>query len=176
VSDFDELYQEIILDHYRRPRGAARLDEVPDEETHENPTCGDSLRLRLELGPDGRIVRAVHDSRGCAISVASASMMSGLVAGLAPDEAAELARGVEAALRGEGEDPRAYLEERGDLAALAGVAAFPLRVKCASLAWRALERTLAAGPQARAAVDRAGTRSSGGPGRPKSQPWPKSAP
>ncbi|MBP7096146.1 MAG: SUF system NifU family Fe-S cluster assembly protein [Spirochaetia bacterium] len=146
MSDFDELYQEIILDHYRRPRGAARLDEVPEGEIHENPTCGDSLKLKVEYGPDGRIARVLHESRGCAISVASASMLTGAVAGLVPAEALSLAGEVEAALRGEGDDPRGFLEGNGELAALAGVAAFPARVKCASLAWRALESALAPPP------------------------------
>ncbi len=148
MSDFDELYQEIILDHYRRPRGAARLDDVPDEDAHENPTCGDSLKLKVELGPDGRIDRVLHESRGCAISVASASMLSLSVVGLDPAEALSLAGGVEEALRGEGPDPRGFLEARGDLGALAGVAAFPARVKCASLAWRALESALGIAPEA----------------------------
>lgn len=142
---FDDLYQEIILDHYRHPRNHAPLDHISDDAVHENPSCGDSLKLEVNLAPDGRIEKVRFDGHGCAISVASASMMTEIVAGLLPDEAIQAAAKVTAALRdgnGNDGDGGTRLEEFGDLAALAGVANFPLRVKCATLAWHALERSL----------------------------------
>ena len=73
---FDDLYQEIILDHYRNPRNAESLDHVSEENVHENPTCGDSVKLEVLVDSEGKVERVRFDGNGCAISVASASMMS----------------------------------------------------------------------------------------------------
>jgi len=133
---FDDLYQEIVLDHYRSPRNRAHLDHVPESMVHENPTCGDSIKLEVVLDDD-RKVRAVRfDGRGCAISTASASLMTEKLRGLSVPEARALATTFIHALRGE--EPVAELDGMGDLAAFKGVAKFPVRVKCATLAWHAL--------------------------------------
>jgi pyruvate dehydrogenase E1 component alpha subunit len=136
VSSFDDLYQEIVMDHYRAPRGAARLDHVPNSQAHENPTCGDSLKLEVVVGADGLIERVLFDGKGCAISTASASLMTEAVQGLTVAKARERASSFIKALRGD--IPAETLDEMGDLAAFKGIASFPVRVKCATLAWHAL--------------------------------------
>jgi nitrogen fixation NifU-like protein len=136
VSAFDELYQEIIMDHYRSPRGKARLDHVPQSMAHENPTCGDAIKLELTVSDDNRLERVRFDGKGCAISTASASLMTETVRGLPVGEARERADTFIKALRGE--IPASVLDSMGDLAAFKGLASFPVRVKCATLAWHAL--------------------------------------
>jgi len=136
---FDELYQEIIMDHYRHPRGAASLDRVPDSRLMENPTCGDAVKLEVQLDGEGRVREVLHDGHGCAISTASASLMTEATRGLEKGEVRDMAERVIAALRGdEGPEKVSELDDLGDLAALGGVRGLPLRVKCATLAWRAL--------------------------------------
>ena len=135
MSEFDELYQEIIMDHYRRPRGAADLSRVPEALAHENPTCGDAIKVEVELSKEGTIAALRFDVKGCAISTASASLMSEYLRGRRTDEARTLADSFIGVLRGEG-DP-ATLDAMGDLVALRGVASYPMRVKCATLAWHA---------------------------------------
>jgi len=144
MSGFDELYQDLIMDHYRKPRGRADLAHVPDTEIMENPTCGDSIKLEVITGDDGRIMEVRHQGHGCAISTASASLMTEFTRGLSPAEAREAAGRFIAALRGDGSLDD--LEDMGDLVALRGVAGLPVRVKCATLAWHALLRAL--GPAA----------------------------
>ena len=136
---FDDLYQEIILDHYRNPRNSADLSFISDENVHENPSCGDSVKIHAVV-KDGKVEKLEFDGKGCAISVASASMMTDLLAGKTVDEAKRVIARFEAIMRGEGEVSE--LEEWGELAALSGVIDFPLRVKCATLSWHALDVTL----------------------------------
>jgi nitrogen fixation NifU-like protein len=136
MSAFDELYQEIIMDHYRSPRGQARLDHVPQTMVHENPTCGDSIKLEVVVGDDGRVDAVRFDGKGCAISTASASLMIESIRGLTVAEVRERAECFIKALRGE--IPATALDNLGDLAAFKGLASFPVRVKCATLAWHAL--------------------------------------
>jgi nitrogen fixation NifU-like protein len=136
MSAFDELYQEIIMDHYRSPRGSARLDHVPQAMVHENPTCGDSIKLEVVVGGDGHLSAVRFDGKGCAISTASASLMTESVRGLSVMEARERAELFIKALRGE--VPTTVLDGLGELAAFKGLLSFPVRVKCATLAWHAL--------------------------------------
>jgi nitrogen fixation NifU-like protein len=136
VSAFDELYQEIIMDHYRSPRGAAKLDNVPQAMAHENPTCGDSIKLEVVVGKGGNLERVRFDGHGCAISTASASLMTESMQGLSVADARERADTFIKALRGE--IPASALDAMGDLAAFKGLTSFPVRVKCATLAWHAL--------------------------------------
>ena len=135
---FDDLYQEILLDHYRNPRNAAVLDHISDENLHENPTCGDSIKLDVKISSDGKIEKLFFDGKGCAISVASASMMTELIKGKDVKSAMKTIQQFIEVMRGSQE--RDVLEEWGELAALGGVIKFPLRVKCATLAWHALEQ------------------------------------
>ena len=140
MNAFDDLYQEIIMDHYRSPRGAARLDHLPDSLVMENPTCGDSIKLEVRKSEDGRIVEVRHEGQGCAISTASASLMTEFTRGFTIEEARQAAERFITTLRGEGD--REALEEMGDLVALKGVAGLPARVKCATLSWHALLKAL----------------------------------
>lgn len=137
---FEDLYQEIILDHYRHPRNFADSSELAAETVHENPTCGDSVKLGIEVDAQEIVQSIRYNSRGCAISVASASLMSERLKGLTVEEALERVRLFMRILRGE--EPKESLEDWGDLVALEGVAQYPLRVKCATLAWHALEDAL----------------------------------
>jgi nitrogen fixation protein NifU and related proteins len=132
---FDELYQEIVMDHYRSPRNRARLDHIPQSMAHENPTCGDSIKLELTV-EHGKLSGVRFDGKGCAISTASASLMTEKMKGLSVPEARDLADTFIRVMRGE--EPVEVLDEMGDLAAFKGIVSFPVRVKCATLAWHAL--------------------------------------
>jgi nitrogen fixation NifU-like protein len=140
IGALDDLYMEIILDHYKSPRNKADLSHLSDDNMHENPSCGDTIKLEIRLNEDGRIDNARFDGHGCAISTASASLMTDRLKGKTPDEARELISVFLKVLRGEEAAER--LEEWGDLAVLGGVVQFPMRVKCATLAWHALEKAL----------------------------------
>jgi nitrogen fixation protein NifU and related proteins len=132
----DDLYQEIILDHYRAPRNKGDCPACTVRVRHDNPLCGDEIELALELH-GGRIRRVAFSGRGCAISQASASMMTEAVRDLAPEQALELGETVRRMMHGA---PPAT--DLGDLQALEGVAQFPVRVKCALLPWMALRDAL----------------------------------
>jgi nitrogen fixation NifU-like protein len=139
MSELDDLYQEILLDHYRRPRNFGPLEGADREVEGYNPLCGDRLRLQLRLD-DGRIAELRFEGSGCAISTASASMMTEAARGLTVPQALDLARRFQALVTGAPDAPPA--DELGELAALGGVREFPMRVKCATLAWHALRSAL----------------------------------
>lgn len=134
----DELYQDLILEHYRNPHRKRHLDDSEVLIDEENPTCGDHIRLSIRLDGD-RIVDVAFDGEGCAISMASASMMADRVVGMSISEARRLSANFVAVVRGEKE---ADEKELRDLVALEGVRKYPLRVKCATLAWHALDKAL----------------------------------
>ncbi|MGA2613095.1 MAG: Fe-S cluster assembly sulfur transfer protein SufU [Spirochaetia bacterium] len=136
MNTFDDLYQEIVLDHYRSPRNKARLDNVPESMVHENPSCGDAIKLEVTLDDSGKVTGIRFDGRGCAISTASASLMTEKLRGLTVEEARSVAHRFIRSLRGD--EPLEELDNMGDLVAFKGVAQFPVRVKCATLAWHAL--------------------------------------
>ena len=139
MTDRDSLYQDLILDHYRRPRNRGALDGADVEVVMRNPLCADDIELRLAF--DGDRVRAARfTGQGCSISQASASMMTQLVTGKTAAEAAALRERVRRMLQGDAE--AAADESLGDLRALGGVARFPARVKCALLPWDALAEGL----------------------------------
>ena len=133
----EDLYQEIILDHARHPRNSAVLDHIPDSLAHENPTCGDTVKLEVTLDQAGAAIQRVRvQCRGCAISTASASIMSQIQCGKSVAEARRLAQDFISGLR-DGR-PGGPLDDIEELAAFKGVMRFPVRVKCATLAWHAL--------------------------------------
>ena len=133
--EFEELYREIILDHYRNPRHREPLAEPDVVAEGYNPLCGDEVELRLAFD-DGRVRDLSVRGRGCSISQASASMLTDAVIGKPVDEVRKLIDLFSAMVT----DPeQAPPEELGDLEALQGVAKFPVRVKCATLAWHTLE-------------------------------------
>jgi nitrogen fixation protein NifU and related proteins len=136
----DALYQEIILDHYRRPRNFHALPEATCSADGRNPNCGDQLTVWLKL-EDDRVADVSFQGVGCAISKASASLMTQAIKGKTRAEVADLFARVHGLVTGEEATP----EERkalGQLRALGGVSKFPMRVKCASLAWHAMKSAL----------------------------------
>lgn len=137
----DALYQEVILDHYRRPRNKRRLDEATHAITMNNPLCGDVIELMLRV-EDGLIADAFFLGRGCSISQASASMLTGRVRGKSLDDAIDLSRKFTLLLHGN--EAMMVEEDLGDLRTLAGVSKFPVRIKCALLGWNCLEELAAA--------------------------------
>ncbi|PRB06362.1 Fe-S cluster assembly sulfur transfer protein SufU [Microbacterium sp. MYb64] len=146
MSGLEDLYQELILDHSKRPHGKGLLgagDDPHTAESHQrNPICGDEITLRARVSDDGeRITEVSWEGSGCSISQASASMLTELVIGHSRAEAAELIDGFREALRSRGAielDEDVY----GDAAALTGVSRYVARVKCAMLGWVALEDAL----------------------------------
>jgi nitrogen fixation protein NifU and related proteins len=143
-DDLRDLYQEVILDHGRRPRNFRRLEEADRAARGDNPMCGDRMELWLKLGPAGEIADAAFQGRGCAISMASASLMTETVRGKRPDQARALGEGFRAlAMTGACPDCGADLaEEMERLTPLSGVHEYPSRVKCATLAWHTLNAAL----------------------------------
>jgi nitrogen fixation NifU-like protein len=136
--DLDALYQDILLDHARNPRGREELADGDVLAEERNPLCGDSIRIALERDGD-RIGRIRFDGHGCVISTASASLMSEFATGRFPEQVRDLSARVILWLRGEKGPPDGVPEE---LLALEGVRQFPLRVKCATLCWHALVHAL----------------------------------
>jgi nitrogen fixation NifU-like protein len=130
------------MDHSKNPRNAAALDHIPDSLAHENPACGDSLKLEVTMDGEGRIRRVRFDAKGCAISTASASIMSELARGKSVEEVRALADGFIRSLRGEAGAGADFLDGVEELAAFKGVIRFPVRVKCATLPWHALLASL----------------------------------
>ena len=130
-GDLSELYQQVILDHNKRPRNRGRLPTANRVAHGENPTCGDQCSVYLRIEGD-RVAEISFDGAGCAISQASASLMTTLVKGRTADEARSMYDEFKRIVT-TGEAP----EDISDLAAFAGVHAFPARIKCATLGWHA---------------------------------------
>ena len=138
-AEFEELYQQVILDHSKRPRNYGLLEEPAVHVDGDNPSCGDEIHLHVRFGKEGQVEEIKFTGSGCAISQASASLMTLKLKGKSRSEAKELLEAfTEVVTRGEQEAPRAL----GDLRLLGGVRKFPQRVKCAMLAWRAFEQSL----------------------------------
>ena len=136
MSDIRELYQELILDHGRHPRSFGCLDQPCCIKEGYNPLCGDRLRLSVKL-ENQTVVDALFDGEGCAISIASASLMLQAVKGKSVEEALHLFSSFQDMLHNDNDNA-----DLGKLNALAGVKQFPMRVKCATLAWHTLKAVL----------------------------------
>ncbi|MBD3258490.1 SUF system NifU family Fe-S cluster assembly protein [candidate division GN15 bacterium] len=135
-SSLDEMYREIILDHYRSPRGKQQLKTIDISAGGHNPSCGDEIEMTVEVDKQNGVLKDVHvDCKGCAISVASGSMLAETVRGKKFEDVIQLAEAVKKLLKGESVD---IPEDNEDLQALAGVRQFPVRIKCALLAWATL--------------------------------------
>ncbi|MEX2235964.1 MAG: SUF system NifU family Fe-S cluster assembly protein [Dehalococcoidia bacterium] len=135
----DDLYQEIIVDHYRNPRNKGPLPDAMVACQQDNPFCGDEITVELRV-EDGVVSDLMWDGRGCSISLSSASMMSDELKGKSVDEALAFAAHFRELMQGKGD--QSEWEELGDLEALKGVTKFAVRVKCATLAWATFEEAL----------------------------------
>ena len=133
------LYQEVILDHYRRPRNRGTLAEPTGTASLRNPLCGDEVDVQVAL-QHGKVADVKFGGRGCSISQASASMMTELVKGRTPDEVHALGERFAEMIRGDAE--AAKDQALGQARALSGVSRFPTRVRCALIAWEAMERAV----------------------------------
>ena len=139
APDLRDLYQEVIFDHYRRPRHFGHLEHANRSAEGHNPLCGDRIELDLQVGSDGRIDDVAFSGEGCAISTASASLLTEAVKGRRVEEALALFERMHGVLVDDDCGGDAAL---GKLAVLEGVKQFPARVKCAMLAWHTLRNAL----------------------------------
>ncbi len=137
--ELEELYQAVILDHSRRPRNFGELADASVHVHGDNPSCGDEIDLGVKFGADGNLEDIKFSGHGCAISQASASMMTMKLKGKSRAAAEEMANTFHDLITGDSDQASKNL---GDLRLLRGVRKFPQRVKCAMLAWRALEQAL----------------------------------
>lgn len=135
-NNLDQLYRSVIMDHYKNPRNKGSLDEGALTIDMNNPTCGDRIHLTLQVN-NGVVEDAKFDGEGCSISMSSASMMTQIIKGKKVEEALELADIFSKMMLGE-EYSEKY--DLGDVEALQGVSKFPARIKCATLAWKAMEK------------------------------------
>ncbi len=138
-QNLSSLYQQLILDHYRNPRNKGELPEKTVEIHMANPVCGDEIRLQLRI-EDDRIVDARHMGQGCSISQAAVSMMTQILKGKRLADAQAVARRFTEMMHGDEEAARD--KAMGDLRALQGVSKFPVRIKCALLAFDALQEAI----------------------------------
>ena len=139
ADELRELYRELILDHARSPRHFGKLDDATHSASGINPLCGDKLNMYFRLDENRRIADACFEGSGCAISVASASLLTDTVIGMTVNEANRFFEAVTRSLTGKTEQASVDL---GKLRALQGVKEFPSRVKCATLAWHAMNAAL----------------------------------
>jgi nitrogen fixation NifU-like protein len=139
MGGLDDLYQQLILDHYRNRRGRGRIEGASASVHENNPVCGDECFLDI-LVEDGRITEIRADGDGCSISQAAASMLTEAAAGRELNDALELVEHFRLVMHGEAPPDEDLL---GDAVALEGVARYPVRVKCALLSWLALREAIA---------------------------------
>ena len=142
MEDLRALYQEVILDHYKNPRHFGVLEEATCKAEGTNPLCGDQVTIYAQI-ESGRIVDLSFEGVGCAISTASASLMTEALVGKTLEEAAELHETFHGLLTGK--DVDVSNDELGKLEVLAGVRDYPVRIKCATLAWHALRSAVEGG-------------------------------
>jgi len=136
-NNLDTLYRSVIMDHYKKPRNKGMLDDSSLTIDMNNPTCGDRIRLTMKV-EDGKVVDVKFEGEGCSISMSSASMMTEAIKGKDIETAKKLSHIFSEMIQG-----NEYNEEDldlGDIEALQGVCKFPARIKCATLAWKAMEK------------------------------------
>lgn len=139
-SNLDQLYRQVIMDHYKNPRNKGEL-ETEDRLVinMNNPTCGDRIQLHLKVD-DGKIADAKFTGEGCSISLSSASMMTEAIKGLPVKDALHMSELFSDMVQGKDYDEEGL--DLGDIEALKGVSKFPARIKCATLPWKAMEKGL----------------------------------
>jgi nitrogen fixation NifU-like protein len=140
----DEIYKEVILDHYKNPRNKREMPDAPLTCSKNNPLCGDEITVYVNA-EDGKVLEVSFVGQGCSISQSSASMMTEAVSGKTVEQVEALASDVRAMLAGELEPDE---DTFGELVALNGVVKYPVRVKCAVLAWDVLQEALSSGAAA----------------------------
>jgi nitrogen fixation NifU-like protein len=140
LTRLDQLYRQVILDHSSHPHHHGILEEATNQVEMNNPTCGDVIELQLNVA-DNRIEEIRFSGSGCTISTASASMMTDVVLGKTPKEALALVDQFSLLVQGRDD---VNFDDLGDAAILSGVAKFPARIRCATLAWKGLEKALLA--------------------------------
>ncbi|MDA3129663.1 Fe-S cluster assembly sulfur transfer protein SufU [Aliibacillus thermotolerans] len=138
-GNLDTLYRQVIMDHYKNPRNRGKLNGDTLHIHMNNPTCGDRIELQLKI-EDDKVTDVKFLGEGCSISLSSASMMTEVIKGLPVDEALDISHIFSQMMQGESYDEEKY--DLGDLQALEGVRKFPTRIKCATLAWKAMEKGL----------------------------------
>lgn len=135
-NNLDQLYRSVIMDHYKNPRNKGVIEDGSMTIDMNNPTCGDRIRLTLDI-VDDVVKNAKFEGEGCSISMSSASMMTEAIKGHTIEEALQMSDEFTKMMLGEDYE---ITEDMGDIEALSGVAKFPARIKCATLAWKAFER------------------------------------
>ena len=135
-SNLEQLYRSVIMDHYKHTRNKGELDNGTITIDMNNPTCGDEIRLMLDV-KDNIIDDVRFEGHGCSISMASASMMTEAVKGQTVDRALEMGNEFSKMMLGE---DYTITDDMGDIEALSGVSQFPARIKCATLSWKAFEK------------------------------------
>jgi nitrogen fixation NifU-like protein len=140
----DDIYKEVILDHYKNPRNKRELEGATHSCTRNNPLCGDEITVYV-TERDGQIDELAFTGQGCSISQSSASMMTEALTGKSIDDAETMIKEFRAMMAGESEPDE---DEFGELVALKGVVKYPIRVKCAVLAWDVLQEALHGGGEA----------------------------
>jgi nitrogen fixation protein NifU and related proteins len=138
-NNLDNLYRQVIMDHYKNPRNKGVLDEGSLTVNMNNPTCGDRIQLTMKV-EDGKVADSKFEGEGCSISMSSASMMTQAIKGRSVEEALKLSQIFSDIMQGNEYDEDDL--DLGDIEALQGVAKFPARIKCATLAWKAMEKGL----------------------------------
>lgn len=137
-NNLDTLYRQVIMDHYKNPRNKGVLEDGSLTVNMNNPTCGDRIQLTMQV-EDGIVTDAKFEGEGCSISMSSASMMTQAIKGKTAEEALKLSNIFSDMMLGKDYDEDMDL---GDIEALQGVSKFPARIKCATLAWKAMEKGL----------------------------------
>ena len=137
-DNLDTLYRQVIMDHYKKPRNKGMLEDGSLTIDMNNPTCGDRIRLTMKV-EDNKVSDVKFDGDGCSISMSSASMMTQAIKGKDVDTALKMSQTFSEMIQGKDYDDSIDL---GDIEALQGVSKFPARIKCATLAWKAMEKGL----------------------------------
>ncbi len=139
LGNLRDLYQQVILEHYKKPRHRGRTDPVHRQQRGHNPSCGDTIELTVKLNEAGdRIEDVKFEGSGCAIAMASADLMADALQGRSIDEALTMVQRFQTMMKGEAEFPK----EQRKLNVMQGVSQFPVRIKCATLTWHTLKAAL----------------------------------
>jgi nitrogen fixation NifU-like protein len=139
LGNLRDLYQQVILEHYKKPKHKGKTNPVHRYQRGHNPSCGDTIELTLQLNETGdRIEDVKFDGQGCAIAIASADLMAGALRGKSTTEALAMVQRFQEMMKGQGEFP----QEQRKLNVMQGVSQFPVRIKCATLTWHTLKAAL----------------------------------